>query len=99
MLTFGAGGHPFSRFGHDALRIADRRTGSDIVYNFGTFSSDSPNLVVDFLRGRLSYWLSRSHIATTLLSYRRTATTTSATIARRVFATRSTPSPTGACAP
>jgi hypothetical protein len=71
VLTFGPGSHPFTKFGHNAIRIIDRRTGSDVVYNFGTFTFDSPRLILDFLKGRLRYWLSRSSTGATLRGYRR----------------------------
>lgn len=70
VLTFGPGDHPFTRFGHDAIRVVDRRAHTDTVYNFGTFSMDAPGMVTDFLRGRLRYWLSRSSMASTLAGYR-----------------------------
>ena len=64
VLTFGPGDHPFLKFGHDALWIHDdREAGTDRVYNFGTFSFDSPRLIFDFLGGRMTYWLSVSYAA------------------------------------
>lgn len=69
VLTFGPGDHPFFKFGHDALWIHDASDGSDRVYNFGTFSFDSPRLIFDFLHGRMTYWLSVSGVAATLASY------------------------------
>ena len=71
VLTFGPGSHPFTRFGHNAIRIVDRGAGTDIVYNFGTFTFDSPRLILDFLKGRLRYWLSRSSMPATVRAYRR----------------------------
>ena len=71
LVTFGPGSHPFTKFGHNAIRVVDRRAGTDVVYNFGTFSFDSPRLIVDFLQGRLRYWLSRSRTVPTLNAYRR----------------------------
>lgn len=71
VLTMGPGDHPFTRFGHNALRIHDRRTGTDAVYNFGTFAFGSPRLIIDFLQRRLKYWLSRSTMATTTYVYQR----------------------------
>lgn len=71
ILTFGPGTHPFTRFGHNAIRIIDRRAGTDMVYNFGTFTFDSPRLILDFLAGRLRYWLSRSSMASAEALYRR----------------------------
>ena len=70
VLTFGPGGHPFTRFGHNAIRIVDRQAHQDLVYNFGTFSIGGPDLIPDFLRGRLRYWLSVSPTESTLQDYR-----------------------------
>jgi hypothetical protein len=73
VLTFGPGDQTFSKFGHDALWVHDpaqppkRR---DLVYNYGTFRFDSPWLILDFLKGRLSYWLSVSTLERTVESYR-----------------------------
>src|SRR6185503_14057860 len=39
------------------------------VYNFGTFRFDSPRLILDFLKGRLSYWLSVSSLRSVLAEY------------------------------
>jgi hypothetical protein len=69
--TFGPGDHPFTRFGHNAIRIADRRTGIDTAYNFGTFAFGSANLLGDFLRGRLRYWLSAVRTRSMAAAYRR----------------------------
>jgi hypothetical protein len=71
VLTFGPGDHPFFKFGHDALWIHDAAAGTDRVYNFGTFKFDSPWLIVDFMQGRLTYWLSVSSLKTTVASYQR----------------------------
>jgi hypothetical protein len=68
VLTFGPGDHPFFKFGHDAIWVHDPSEGSDRVYNFGTFSF-SPRVIVDFLHGRMTYWLSVSSLATTMASY------------------------------
>jgi Domain of unknown function (DUF4105) len=71
VLTFGPGDHPFFKFGHNALLVRDRRAGTDRVYNFGTFKFDSPKLIRQFLRGRLTYWLSVSTLPATLATYQR----------------------------
>ncbi len=69
LLTMGPGEHPFFKFGHNALRIRDARKATDVVYNYGTFSFDSPTLLRDFFKGRLRYWLSRESMSTTLAHY------------------------------
>jgi hypothetical protein len=71
VMTFGPGDHPFFKFGHDAIWIRDRAAGTDRVYNFGTFTFDSPRLILDFLHGRMTYWLSVSSLAATLEIYQR----------------------------
>jgi hypothetical protein len=69
VLTFGPGDHPFFKFGHNAILIEDER-GRGTVYNFGTFTFDSPLLIPKFLRGRLTYWLSLSGRDDALYGYR-----------------------------
>lgn len=73
VLTFGPGDETFSKFGHDAIWVHDpakppeRR---DLVFNYGTFRFDSPWLILDFLQGKLSYWLSVSSLQRTVAAYR-----------------------------
>jgi len=69
LLTMGPGEHPFFKFGHNAIRIRDTRRGTDAVYNYGTFSFNSPTLLQDFFKGRLKYWLSRETMGATLAHY------------------------------
>ncbi len=73
VLTFGPGDETFSKFGHDAIWVSDPRQPAerrDWVFNYGTFRFDSPWLIMDFLKGRLSYWLSVSSLDRTLAGYR-----------------------------
>lgn len=69
VITFGPGDHPFSKFGHNAVLVVDRRHRADAVYNFGTFSAASPSLISDFLQGRLLYWVSVGHWGPTAAAY------------------------------
>jgi hypothetical protein len=69
VMTMGPGDHPFLRFGHDAIWIRDHAARTDKVYNFGTFRFDSPRLILDFLGGRLSYWLSVSPLPRVIAEY------------------------------
>jgi hypothetical protein len=71
VMTFGPGDHPFFKFGHDAIWIHDGAAGTDRVYNFGTFTFDSPRLILDFLHGRMTYWLSVSSLFATQEIYQR----------------------------
>ena len=57
VLTFGQGDAVWEKFGHNALRIRDARTGSDIAYNWGTFDFEQPHFLRRFLVGNTLYWL------------------------------------------
>jgi hypothetical protein len=57
VLTFGPGDLVFERFGHNALRIVDPATGSDLAYNWGMFSFSQPNFLGRFLSGDTQYWV------------------------------------------
>ena len=69
--TFGPGDHPFTKFGHNAIRILDRPAGVDLAYNFGTFAFGSSSLIGEFLQGRLRYWLSYARTVATAGVYQR----------------------------
>ncbi len=66
----GPGAETYSRFGHSALRVTDRRGVGDIVFNFGTFDDEDPAVVSKFLAGTLQYWLSVSTYTETRREYR-----------------------------
>lgn len=57
ILTFGPGDLVFERFGHNALRITDLASGSDLAYNWGMFSFAEPNFLGRFLSGDTRYWV------------------------------------------
>lgn len=57
ILTIGPGSAVFERFGHNALRITDTATGSDLAYNWGMFSFEDPNFLGRFLSGDTRYWV------------------------------------------
>ena len=58
LLTCTPGQELYSTFGHSALRVTDRSSGSDIIYNYGTFDFDDPNFYSKFTRGKLLYFVS-----------------------------------------
>lgn len=70
VLTFGPGDAAFLRFGHNAIRVQDPVTRTDLVYNYGTFRFDHPYLILDFLTGKFEYWLSVSTFGAVLQHYR-----------------------------
>ena len=57
LLTCSPGEELYSTFGHTAIRVQDRESGLDEVYNYGTFEF-SPEFYSQFIRGKLLYYLS-----------------------------------------
>jgi Domain of unknown function (DUF4105) len=68
VLTMGAGDHPFTRFGHNAI-LLEWEGGANAVYNFGTFEFDGLQGAQDFMAGRFRYWLSVGSLEGTLRTY------------------------------
>jgi hypothetical protein len=58
LLTCSPGEELYSSFGHTAIRVTDKRTGSDLVFNYGTFDDSDPYFYVKFTRGLMLYALS-----------------------------------------
>ena len=69
LLTCGAGEELYSTFGHSALRVTDSISGSDVVYNYGTFNFDEPDFYTKFIRGKLLYYLSTEDFLPFVQSY------------------------------
>ncbi len=57
LLTMAPGDVYWTRFGHNALLVADSRDGSETVYNYGIFDFDEPGFMTRFLRGHMRYRL------------------------------------------
>jgi hypothetical protein len=68
MVTFGAGLHPFYKFGHNAI-LVESGDNPGIVYNFGMFNFGSASLLPKFLLGRYMYWLARTPRDATIAHY------------------------------
>lgn len=68
LLTCSPGEELYSTFGHTALRVQDRTTGIDAVYNYGTFEF-APDFYSKFIRGKLLYSLSVEHFREFLYTY------------------------------
>jgi len=58
LLTCSPGEELYSSFGHTALRVTDQSTGSDLVFNYGTFDDSDPYFYLKFTRGLMLYALS-----------------------------------------
>lgn len=61
LITCGPGDDLYALYGHSAIRVNDKVTGKDVVYNYGTFDSDDPNFYKNFVLGKLDYWVSVSY--------------------------------------
>ncbi len=57
IITCGNGEDLYSCYGHSAIRIIDSCSGSDLVYNYGTFNFGDPQFYWKFTRGKLPYYL------------------------------------------
>jgi len=57
LLTMGPGEEVFERFGHNAIRVQNLRTGMDSAYNWGMFDFEQPHFLQRFLTGDTRYWM------------------------------------------
>ena len=69
LLTCTPGDELYSTFGHSALRVTDRSSSADIIYNYGTFDFDDPNFYSKFTRGKLLYFVSIDHFENFMKAY------------------------------
>lgn len=70
ILTCAPGEELYSLFGHTAIRVQDEASGSDYVFNYGTFDFSTPNFYLKFMRGELDYMLSITTFERFLREYR-----------------------------
>lgn len=70
LVTAGPGDLVWERYGHNALRVLDTRTGRDASYNWGIFSFGEPvEFVIRFLQGRMLYMMAPFDTRDMLASY------------------------------
>ncbi|WP_420602379.1 DUF4105 domain-containing protein [Flagellimonas sp.] len=69
VLTCAKGDDLVTAFGHTAFRVQDSTLGIDVVYNYGTYDFNKPNFILNFVKGRLIYSLSRSRFDRFLFAY------------------------------
>lgn len=55
LLTCSAGQEVWAQYGHTALRVHNKTTGSDLAVNYGVFDSSQPNFVLRFVFGLTDY--------------------------------------------
>ncbi len=63
LVTVGPGTELYSAFGHSVLWFSNPETGLDLAFNYGTFSFQTDNFYVKFLRGTLPYKLDAGQLA------------------------------------
>ena len=57
LLTCSPGNELYSAFGHSAIRVQDRLNEVDVVFNYGTFDFEQEGFYINFVRGKLMYFL------------------------------------------
>lgn len=60
ILTCGKGSELYASFGHTAIRIQEKNSGLDRVYNYGVFNFSDPKFYQKFTLGKLDYYLDTS---------------------------------------
>ena len=69
ILTCAPGEDVYTAWGHTAIRIIDSAKQTDVVYNFGTFDFNTPNFLLEFVKGNLNYFLSADNFQNFILEY------------------------------
>jgi hypothetical protein len=69
ILTCAPGEDVYTAWGHTAIRIIDSTKQTDVVFNFGTFDFNTPNFLVEFVKGNLNYFLSADNFQNFILEY------------------------------
>lgn len=75
LLTCGPGepnDELYTTFGHTGVRITDSSTAYDLVYNYGTFDAFEDNFYLNFVKGRLRYYVAASDFKDFADEYRAT---------------------------
>ena len=71
LVTMGPGKYVWERFGHNAIRVTDARTGADTTYNYGMFDFGHENFFRNFASGRMDYWMEGHDANREIRSYMR----------------------------
>ena len=70
LITMGEGDEIWERFGHNGIRVVNATTGTDTVYNWGTFDMSQPNFLRRFITGNTQYWMQGDGMDETMARYR-----------------------------
>ncbi|MBR3567324.1 MAG: DUF4105 domain-containing protein [Salinivirgaceae bacterium] len=71
VYTCAPGNQLYSQFGHTAIGVFDRQRGIDQVFNYGTFSFNTPHFYLKFCAGKLLYQLTSEPFSQFVYSYER----------------------------
>ena len=69
LLTCTPGLQLYSTFGHSAIRVVDNASGTDLVFNYGTFDFYDPDFYEKFIKGKLLYFVSIDSLSEFLWEY------------------------------
>ena len=70
LLTCGTGKEAWETFGHTAVRVTDSTTGEDVVFNYGMFNGFGDGFLLQFVRGKLPYYVAYYPYQSFLQEYR-----------------------------
>lgn len=70
LLTIGPGDLFFERFGHNAIVVRDRVSGSAVAYNYGIFDFGEGGFFANFARGTMTYRIAADDLADDVAMYR-----------------------------
>ena len=71
LLTAAPGEAVWERFGHNAIRVLDTKTGRDVAYNWGIFDFDQVDFIPRFLKGQMLYQMAPFPTGAMVQSYAR----------------------------
>ena len=69
LYTFGPGEEVWERFGHNAIEVRDRNSGTALLYNYGIFDFAQENFFLNFARGLMTYRIAAGDTADELPVY------------------------------
>lgn len=69
LLTCAPGLDLYSIYGHNGIRVQNKETGEDMVYNYGTFDFKTKGFALKFMRGKLPYSISVATYSDFLFEY------------------------------
>jgi len=70
LLTCGTGtAEVYQAFGHTAIRVHNKETGEDDVYNYGMFDFNTDGFLMKFIRGKLLYFVAAEDMEGFMFDY------------------------------